>query len=91
MSASDFEKFMKNKVEVDVRTGGKLPPEYHDMFMAFSREVANALPPRRPGFELKIELQPDAKVPFMKYLLYHPASAIMNNLASDIGRSWQRP
>lgn len=65
-SAADFEKFMKGKDEQqDPRE--KLPPEYHDLADAFSRQKAKELPPHRPGVDLAIQLKEGSQPPFKRY------------------------
>lgn len=41
-----------------------VPPEYHDLLMAFSPRAADTLPPHRPGVDLEINLVPDTTPPY---------------------------
>ena len=53
--ADDFEKFIKKKLETDVKS--KLLECYYDLASAFSKKVATELPPYRPSIDYKIHLK----------------------------------
>ena len=54
-SIADIDKMLKPKVYSD--PAKKLPAHYHSRLQAFSREIANELPPHRPGFNHTIQLE----------------------------------
>jgi hypothetical protein len=65
-SAEDYEKFV-NKERDRTNPITKLPKTYHDLVGAFSPDLANELPPHRPGVDLALELKEGTQAPFKKY------------------------
>jgi hypothetical protein len=62
-SIADIDKMLQPKAVVNPRE--KLPAEYHEYLDAFSRVLAERLPPHRPGIDHKITLEktPEGKEP----------------------------
>lgn len=57
VSLADIEKALHPKPKSDPKE--KLPAHYHQWLQAFNRQLADILPPHRPGVDLKIELERD--------------------------------
>ncbi|XP_044720062.1 reverse transcriptase (RNA-dependent DNA polymerase) domain-containing protein [Hirsutella rhossiliensis] len=57
VTMADIDKALRPKPKTDVME--KLPPQYHKWSRAFSQQLADQLPPHRPGVDLKIEVLKD--------------------------------
>ena len=79
VSAAAFRLSMKNNhvfclsinmIDSETKSEGKpaletmIPADYHEYLPLFSESEADTLPSLRPGFDHKIELEPDSKPPF---------------------------
>ena len=54
---ADIDKALRPKPKIDPME--KLPPQYHKWSQAFSQQLADQLPPHRPGVDLKIDVLQD--------------------------------
>lgn len=57
VTMADIDKALRPKVKIDPME--KLPPQYHKWSQAFSQQLADLLPPHRPGVDLQIEILRD--------------------------------